>query len=80
MIRKKRRLRPFSPCPRPQNITAKAVHIVVSDNDPWVKIAEVEEIAKYYDASLDVLVDAGHINADFGYGKWGLIEALVLQK
>ncbi len=77
---KEKMIKTFFPCPKPSNIHAKEVHIFVSDNDPWVKIAEVEEIAQYYDASLDVLENAGHINADSGHGKWDMIEKRIREK
>ncbi|HID00937.1 MAG TPA: malate dehydrogenase, partial [Piscirickettsiaceae bacterium] len=30
----------FFPCPLPQNICANEVHLIVSDNDPWIKLEE----------------------------------------
>jgi len=73
-------IKTFFPCPLPQNIYAKEVHILVSDNDPWVKLEEVKAIATQLNAKLSILEDAGHINADSGFGKWELIEKLVLEK
>jgi len=52
----------------------------VSDTDPWVKMEEAKRVAKHYDIPLTIIQDAGHINADSGYGKWDLIEQLVLDK
>ena len=57
---------------------AKEVQMIVSDNDPWVQMEEAKELAKHYDIPLTVIKDAGHINADSGYGKWELIEEMVL--
>ncbi len=73
-------IKTFFPCPLPKNIYAKEVHMMVSDNDPWVKIEEAKEIASHYDATFTTIANAGHINADSGYGKWEWIENLVLQK
>lgn len=74
---KEKTIKTFFPCPLPQSLYAKEVHIIISDTDPWVELDEVKEIAKYYDAKLTILEKAGHINADSGYGKWALIEGLV---
>ncbi len=71
-------IKTFFPCPLPENIYAKEVHMIVSDNDKWVELDEINDIAKHFDAILTVLKNAGHINADSGYGKWELIEELVL--
>ena len=71
-------IKTFFPCPQPQNICAEEVHLIVSDNDPWIKLDEAEEIATAIGASYQVIENGGHINADSGFGKWDLIEDLVL--
>lgn len=73
-------IKTFFPCPMPVNIHAKESQIIVSDNDPWVKMQEVKKIAEHYDIPLTVLENAGHINDDSGYGKWRLIEKMVMGK
>jgi len=73
-------IKTFFPCPLPKNIYAKEVHMLVSDNDPWVQLDEAKDIASHYDADFTVIHNAGHINADSGYGKWKLIEKHVIQK
>lgn len=75
---KEKTIKTFFPCPLPKDIYAKKVHMLVSDDDPWVKLEEAEKIASYYDADFTVIHKAGHINADSGYGKWELIEQLVI--
>ncbi len=77
---KENTIKTFFPCPLPQNIYAQKVHMLVSDNDPWVQLDEVETLASHFNASLTVLENAGHINADSGHGKWELIEKLVMEK
>jgi len=77
---KENTIKTFFPCPLPKNIYAKEVQMIVSDDDPWVKLDEAEKIATHYHASFTVLENAGHINTDSGYGKWELIEKLVLEK
>ena len=73
-------IKTFFPCPTPTNIYAKEVHLLVSDNDPWVKLDEAKNMAETIGASYKVIEDAGHINADSGYGKWEFIEEMVLGK
>jgi len=73
-------IKTFFPCETPTNIHAKEVHILVSDDDPWVALDEAKDIASHYDAKFTIIKNAGHINADSGYGKWGWIENLVMKK
>ena len=77
---KEKTIKTFFPCPMPNNIYAKEVTMIVSNDDPWVKLDEAKDIASKYNASLSILENAGHINADSGYGKWELIEKIVLDK
>ena len=72
-------IKTFFPCELPQNIHADKVQMIVSDNDPYIKIAEAETMAMYYNIPLTIIKNAGHINADSGYGKWALIEKLVME-
>jgi hypothetical protein len=73
-------IKTFFPCPLPTNLYAKEIHLLVSDNDPWITPKEAKEIALVYDATFRLIGDAKHINADSGYGKWALIEDLVMEK
>jgi len=75
---KEKTIKSFFPCTMPSSICAKEVQMLVSDNDPWVKIEEAEQIAAHYGATLDIIQNAGHINTESGYGKWDKIEKLVL--
>jgi len=72
-------IKTFFPCPQPQNVCAKEVHVIVSDNDPWIKLDEAKQIANTIGASYQVIENGGHINADSGFGKWDFIEELVLK-
>ncbi|SFV71309.1 hypothetical protein MNB_SV-13-62 [hydrothermal vent metagenome] len=74
---KEKTIKTFFPCPLPKSLYAKEVYMIVSDNDPWVALEEIKSIASHFDAKLMILENAGHINADSGFGKWELIEALV---
>lgn len=73
-------IKTFFPCEMPKNIYAKKVHMIVSDDDPWVEMDEAEDIASHYQTEFTNIHKAGHINADSGYGKWKLIETLVMDK
>jgi len=73
-------IKTFFPCPMPDDLHAKEVQMIVSDNDPWITVEEASEIAEHYHIPLTVIENARHINADSGYGKWELIENLVMRK
>jgi len=64
----------FFPCPKPKKLFAKEVTIVASTNDKWCNLSEVEELSKEYNAMLQILPNAGHINDDSGYGSWEWME------
>ncbi len=73
-------IKSFFPCEMPVNIYAQEIHLIVSDDDPWVKVDEAKDIASHFNAKITILEKAGHINADSGYGKWELIENLAMNK
>lgn len=73
-------IKTFFPCTLPKQLHAKEVQMIVSDNDPYILLTEAQTIAKHYNIPLTVLNNAGHINADSGYGKWDFIEKLVLDR
>lgn len=67
-------LKSFFPSPIPDSLHATEIHIVVSDDDPWIEVQEAEEMARKYDARLEILENAGHINEESGYGEWRWLE------
>ena len=67
-------IKSFFPCPLPDNLNAKEAVFVSSDSDIWCSVDEVEDIANRYSVELKILHNAGHINADSGYGDWKWIE------
>jgi len=73
-------IKTFFPCEIPQNIYAKNIELIVSNNDPWIKLDEATSMAKIIGANYTVIQNAGHINADSGFGKWKLIENLVREQ
>jgi len=73
-------LKTFFPAPMPKELKAKNIQMVVSDDDPYITIQEAQELAKHYNIPLKILANAGHINADSGYGKWEWIEKQLKRK
>jgi len=72
-------IKTFFPCSLPEKLYVQKAQLLVSDNDPYIKTEEAEAIAKQYDIPLTIVKNAGHINAESGYGKWEFIETLVRQ-
>ena len=71
-------IKTFFPAPLPGNLKAEKIEMVVSDNDPYMDADEARAIANHYAIPLKIIENAGHINADSGYGKWDYIEQLVM--
>ena len=70
----------FFPASLPENIGARSSHMIVSTDDPYISVEEAQTMADILTAELTLLENAGHINADSGYGKWEFIEKLVMEK
>lgn len=64
----------FFPAPMPKSLGAKEVFVVSSDSDKWCEVGEAQSVAKAFDAHFKLLHNAGHINAQSGYGKWDWME------
>ena len=60
----------FFPVRPPKNLHAKSTLMVVSDNDPYMSMQEAEYLQKRLNVPMEILHDAGHINAESGYGEW----------
>lgn len=73
-------LKEFFPIDIPKNLYAKEIKLVVSTNDPYLNIEEAKEIQKKIGCEIVILENAGHINADSGYGKWEWIENELLNR
>lgn len=63
----------FYPVEAPKNLYAKEAMLVVSSDDPYMSLQEAKELQKTLDIPMEILGNAGHINADSGYGKWNWI-------
>ena len=72
-------IKTFFPCTLPNDLHADKIVMIVSDNDPYVEVAETQMMADHFEIPLQIIENAGHINAESGYGKWEYIENLVLE-
>ncbi|WP_345975586.1 alpha/beta hydrolase [Sulfurimonas sp. HSL3-7] len=54
----------------PKELFAKEAMLVTSDNDPYMTAAEAVELQKALGVEMKVLENAGHINAESGFGEW----------
>ena len=66
-------LEEFFPVEVPHNLNAKEIILVTSTNDPYLNQAEAKELQSSLNIEMKILQNAGHINADSGYGKWDWI-------
>lgn len=55
----------------------KKFYVINSDNDPYVPIGLGKLLAENLGAKLMVLKNAGHINAEAGYTRFGLLLGLI---
>jgi len=63
-------LKEFFPIKLPKKLYAKKTLIVTSTNDPYLTQDEAKQMQQVLKVDMEVLEDAGHINADSGFGKW----------
>lgn len=68
----------FFPAPVPDDLRAGEVLMAVSDNDPYMSLAESEALAEKLGIPLHILHDAGHINAASGFGPWPWVKDWIL--
>ena len=63
-------LKEFFPIKLPKKLYAKKTLIVTSTNDPYLTQDEAKQMQQVLKVDMEVLEDAGHINADSGFGEW----------
>jgi len=63
-------IKEFFPQKTPKNLFAKEVLLIGSTNDPYMHIEGLQELQKGLGVELKILENAGHINADSGFGEW----------
>jgi len=59
----------FFSYPIPKDLKAKEVIMATSTNDPYINVEEAIRLQSKLNIGMKILEDAGHINADSGYGK-----------
>ena len=59
----------FFPYPIPKDLKAQEIIMVGSTNDPYMSTDEIMDLQIELNIGLKILDDAGHINADSGYGE-----------
>ncbi len=62
-------LKTFFPYPIVDDLKAKEIIMVSSDNDPYMTADEAMDLQSELNIGLKILENAGHINADSGYGE-----------
>lgn len=60
----------FFPLHVPKNLYAEETLLITSTNDPYLSEEEAKILQKDLDVEMKVLQNAGHINADSGFGEW----------
>ncbi len=63
-------LKSFFPVDIPHNLYAQEVILIASTNDPYMTLKEAQTLGQSLGVEMKVLQDAGHINAESGYGEW----------
>ena len=63
-------IKTFFPVEVPSKLYADEVLMVSSDNDPYMSSDEAMALSARLGVEMKVLKNAGHINAESGYGEW----------
>ena len=66
-------LQEFFPLATPQKLYAKSAMLISSTDDPYMSQEEVSSLQLQLNIPMKTLQNAGHINAESGYGKWDWI-------
>ena len=72
-------IKSFFPVTVPEFLYADEVLLVTSNNDPYMSSEEALALQDVLDIEMKVLEDAGHINAEGGYGEWPWVKEWILQ-
>lgn len=59
----------FFPYDVPKDLRSKEVIIATSDNDPYMSVQEAIELQQELNVGMKIMENAGHINADSGFGE-----------
>ncbi len=61
-------LNTFFPYTYPKDLKTQKAYLIASSNDPYLNEEEAKNLQKELNIPMTILKDAGHINADSGYG------------
>ena len=70
-------IKSFFPVSIPDFLYADEAMLVTSDNDPYMTSLEADALHEELDIHRLVLENAGHINADSGFGEWPWVKEWV---
>lgn len=59
----------FYPYTVDKNLKSQVVKIIASTDDPYMDLEEAKELQKELEVPMEIMKDAGHINASAGFGK-----------
>lgn len=59
----------FFPYPLPKDLKSKEAIIAASDNDPYMSLTQAIDLQQKLNVGMKIMNNAGHINAESGYGK-----------
>jgi len=60
----------FFPLNPPSDLNADNALLIVSTNDPYMNLDEAKELQASLHVKMQIIENAGHINAQSGYGNW----------
>lgn len=70
----------FFPLQAPKELYAKKSLLITSTNDPYLCVEDAYKLQKDLDIEMLMLENAGHINAESGFGKWEWMENIFIDK
>jgi len=73
-------LNTFFPYSYPQDLKTQEAYLIASSNDPYLNEEEAKNLQKELNISMTILKDAGHINADSGYGPLELALEFIIKE
>jgi predicted alpha/beta hydrolase family esterase len=63
-------IKTFFPAPTPSDLFAEEILMVTSTNDPYLSAEEASALQQALEVPMKRIENAGHINAQSGYGEW----------
>lgn len=72
-------LKSFFPLEAPNSLYADEAMLVTSDNDPYMSQEEALKLQRTLGVVMKVINNAGHLNADSGYGEWPWVKEWAIQ-